>query len=325
MRAAQIIIRLAIWFISSCVIAQANVGSLQSMRSPFLTITSQDISLSLDQIKVNTVYTNTLAHEVIETMVFAQTGLITVNRAPIPVQTVQHAISANGRDISKELRSLGLPFDPIAAMHSIDSSSNRESIIAKLRNMQVIDQKEDTPTWKVHTYYYWQQVFPAHTSVSIEQIYKPNVVTSNVKFNNLTSLLKFPFKMIKKVVNIAIHWTLEDDAALTNLQDQFEKYWPRIQNFCPSKQDYQVLVNAYKHNPNKRSQLELKELNFTYAANEIWAHSVNRFNLTVESPKNMHALLCWNDEIKRTSNNTLHFTAENYIPLHNIAVLYIEK
>lgn len=327
-----LLIWLLLWpcFVNS----QTYTGSLQSMRSPYLTINSQDVNLNIDQVKVSYTYYNAANFDITETLVFMlplngedqfKQFSVVVNQEPVHHQTIQHAISANGRDITKELKNLGLPVNPISAMHAIDASSNRDSIISKLRALHLIDRREDTPTWTVKTYYYWDQTFPANSKVVIDQSYKPSLQTQSVKLSSFAALFKLPLQAVKKIVNVAIHWTLEDEVAQNNLQEQFEKNWPQIQNFCPNKQDYQTLVNAYKVRTNKKSQIELKELHFANGNNELWAHPINRFNLTIESPKNMHAILCWNDEMKRSSNNTLHFTADNYIPLQQIAVLYIEK
>lgn len=305
--------------------AQTNYGGLQSFRSPAITIVSEDINLSLDQVKVTYVYLNTSNNDLTETLVLTDApSTILVNQRPAQLQTMQQSLSASGREISKELKSLGLPLNPVAAMHTIDASPNRTSIIARLRAQNLIDKREDTPTWVLHTYYYWHQVFPANSKVIIEQTYKPAVTTESVKLNSFATLLKLPAKMVKKVWNVAVHWTLEDDAAQVNLQEQFEKYFPRISKYCPSKKDFQILVNSYKQKPNRKPKIEVKEISFANNNNESWANSINHFNLTIECPKNMHALLCWNDELKR-NNNLVQYSAENYVPLPSIKVLYIEK
>lgn len=327
----RILLLILLW--PCLVIAQTYAGGLQSMRSPHLVLSNQDIILNLDQVKVSYTYTNTANTDITETLVFMlpvksednRQFAVTVNQAPVQFQVMQHVINAAGRDITKEFKTLYLPINPIAAIHTIDASPNRDSIIARLRTMNLIDQHEDTPTWTVRTYYYWQQTFPAQSKIHIEQTFKPSITTHNVKLNSFMNLLKLPVKFVKKMVNVAIHWSLADESALKNLQEQFAKYYPRIHNYCPTKEDYQTLVHAYKLNPHKKPVIELKELNFAYGENELWANPVNRFNLTIESPKNMYPLLCWNDQLKRAGNNALQFSADNYIPAANIAVLYVEK
>lgn len=316
------------------VIGQTHTGGIQSMRSPYLHLANQDIHLSVDQVKVTYTYFNTAPNEITETLVFtlpikneenSRQFAIAVNQTPIAYQILQHAISPSGHDITKDIKALGLPLNPIAAIHSIDASPNRDSIISRLRSLNLIDKHEDIPNWTVQTYYFWQQTFPANSKVVIEQTYKPNIQSKSVKLNSFTSLLKLPVKIVKRMVNIAIHWSLEDETALTNLQEQFEKYWPNIQNYCPTKHDYFALVQAYKQHPSKKPMIELKELHFAYGTNELWANPINNFTMTIDAPKNMYPILCWNDNLKRANSNSLQFSAQNYIPLQNIAVLFIEK
>lgn len=316
------------------VIGQTYTGGLSSMRSPHLLLTNQDVILGLDQIKVTYVFSNNANTDITETLVFTLPSKsednfkhfsVLVNQQVVTYEVTQHAISKDGHDISRELRAIGLPFNPIAAIHIIDASSNRDSIISKLRALKLLDPHEDIPTWTVKTYYFWQQVFPAKSKTQIEQIYKPAITTQIVKFNNFTALLKMPIKIAKKVFNVATTFSFNDDSAIETLQSNFEKYKPEITNFCPTKNDYQILLNAYKSNPNRKPQIEMKELNFAYNQDDLWANAISSFNLTIECPKNMHPLICWNGDLKHLPNNSLRFSAENYIPDSQISILFVEN
>src|ERR1700733_13167143 len=85
------------------VISQTYTGSLQSMRSPYLTITSQDINLNIDQVKVAYTYNNAANFDITETLVFMlppngedqfKQFAVVVNQFPVQYQIMQHAISA---------------------------------------------------------------------------------------------------------------------------------------------------------------------------------------------------------------------------------------
>jgi hypothetical protein len=318
----------------SFVIGQTYAGGLYSMRSPNLIISSQDIALSIDQVKVTYTYSNTSDQSINQTMVFAlppksddnfKHFSVLVNQQPVQFQTMQRAISLDGYDITRELKAMGVPFNPISAIQFIDASPNRASISSKLRQLNLIDKREDTPRWIVKSYYYWQQDFPAKSNVTIEQTYKPAVLSKQIKFNNITAWLKLPIKALKKIYNVATTFSLEDESSILNLKDQFEKYNPQIQTYCPSKDDYRLLFNSYKAQTNRKSQIELKELHFAYNVDDLWANPVNNFSLTVESPRNMHPLICWSGGTKQQHNNTVRFTAENYVPLNNINIMFVEK
>lgn len=316
------------------VIGQTYAGGLQSFGSPDLQIAEQNITLNVNTVKVLYTYVNSSNQDISQTLVFAlpsnsdnnpKPPAITVNQQPVQIQIMQRAISQSGHDVSRELKNLGLPFNPIAAIHSIDASSNRDSLIAKLRNLHVLDKHEDTPTWTVKTYYYWQQNFPAHSNTMIEHAYKPNVLSQSVKLHSLSSILKMPIKVVKKVWNLAVHWTLEDKTAVSNLREQFEKYWPQIKNYCATNNDYLFLFDSYKQKNKKKSQIEIKEMAYAIAPQDIWAHSIAHFNLHIESPKNMYPILCWQADLKRMPNNHLQFTADNFVPLQDLKIVYIEN
>lgn len=314
------------------VIGQTYSGGLHFMQSADLILERQDVILTLDKVTVTYLLTNNSNRDIHETVVFPiplknddnfKQFNVVVNNKPIQYQILQRAISNSGRDITAILKNLGLPFNPIAAMQSIDTSQNRDSITAKLRTQNLIDKKEDTTQWFVKTFYHWQQVFPAKSTTKIEQSYKPTVVSNNVKLKGLSSVFTWPVRLIKRVANVAIHWTLEDKVAAQELQAQLEKYNPQIKQYCPRIEDYQELLIPTKNVNTKRNK-EMKELNFGYANLDTWAAPIHRFSLRIEIPKNMQPMLCWHSDFKK-QDDFLIFTAENYVPVQNVSVLYIDR
>lgn len=315
-----------------CVNAQTNFGGIHSVHSPSLLIEQQNITISPEQIKVAYNFKNTQAIDIDETLGFscpsypdenARLFSIMVNNMPLQYQTMQKAITNNGIDISAQLRVLGLPFEPVTAMHHFDASPNRNSIVARLHALNVID-KEDMPLWTVKTFYYWQQKFPAHSNTYIEQAYKPISNNTQLNLNSMHNLLKLPIMLVKKAVHIAIKWSLSDDIAANNLREQLERYAPQIKNYCPNKEDFDTLANSYKKTINK-SAIEIKEIDFPVNINDVLISPVSNFTLKIEAPANMHTLTCWHDKLVVGQNNSLQFSAENYIPVQGIKVMYIEK
>ncbi len=315
------------------VISQTYAGDLQSLRAPELQLVEQNITLGLNTVKVTYSYANTGDNDLTETLAFAlpantdhayKAPNITVNQAPIQIQVIQKAISQQGYDVSRELKNLGLPFNPIAAIHSIDASANRDSIINRLRNLQILDQREDTPTWTVKTYFYWRQHFAAHSVTHIEHTYKPIVSSQTIKLHSLRQIIKLPLKAAKTVWNLAVHWTFEEKAVASTLKDQFEKYWPQIKSYNVKDSDYQNLLTNFQQKNRKKSDLEIKELDFAVATQDMWAHSINRFVINVEASNNMYPLASWQTNMQRLANNSLQFTADNFVPLQDIKILYID-
>ncbi len=308
-------------------------GGLQFTHAPSLVIDQQNVTINPEKITVAYTLRNTSDNDIYETLVFPlplknednyKQFSVSVNQIPVQYLTIQRAISSNGQDISSTLKSLGLPYNPIAAMHSIDASRNRDSINAKLRAQNLMDKKEEAPLWNVQTFYYWQQKFPAHTAIHIEQNYKPVAINKNVKITGIGSYFKLPVKMMKQLANMAIHWTLEDQTSADELRTQLEKYNPQVKDFCPTPNDYKALLLMGKTSK-QNTQIETHELNYSYTNSDAWCAPINRFTLRIESPANMLPMLCWHSEFKRPDEHTLVFEAENYVPVQNISVLYVER
>jgi len=313
--------------------AQSYIGGLHFMRSPDLVIERQDIALNLDKVSVDYVLNNTSNTDIIETLVFSfpmqNQFAVTVDNQPATYNIVQRALSFNGNDVSIILKNLGVAFDPVTAMQTIDASSNRESIRNRLISLELLDSKDETPKWFLKTFYYWQQRFPARSKVNIKQTYKPVILTKNLKLKSVTEIFTLPVKLVKKIFNVAVNWTfedtIEDKQAAEHLQIQLEKSNPQIKQFCPSLKDYLALLGPNKKLDPTGNMVLTKELNYDYYSEDIWATPINHFSIAIESPKTMHPLLCWNGEFKQKTNNTLVFEADNYVPLQNINVLFVEK
>lgn len=310
------------------VIGQTSSITGNSARSPDIIINSQNISINPEKIKVTTEYANQSDNDVTETFVFTTPLNISVDTQTVQTQLIQHALNAEGRDVSLHITALGLPFDPIAAMHTIDASSNRDSIISKLLALRLIDPKENIPNWTIKTYYYWQYTFHANSNVIIEHSYKPNITIRNVKINTIASMLNAPVNVMKKALNMAIHWNLDnndDNIAMSNVQAQMHKYISNIDAYCLNNNDYQAIAVAHQTSKNKKSQLETRSLTFKYNSDDLWARPLDRFTLTINSTDDLYPVLCWHDKMQREPRDSLRFSSENYVPMQDINVLYIEK
>lgn len=313
---------------------QSYAANLLSLRSPNLQLKRQEITLSTDLVKTKYIYINTSQNSITETLVFDLPNnntdnykylKIQVNDAAIQYQIIQRAISLTGIDISQELKSLGLSLNPVAAMHSIDSSPNRNSLIAKLKTIHAIDNKEEIPTWNVKTFYFWQQEFAPNSTTIIEQYIKPTISSHTIKLKGLSDIIRLPAKVAKKVWNLAVHWSLADDSAANNLYLQFEKYWPTIKEYCANEEDYRNLAESYKRSHKDKSSIDIKQISYLIDPKELWASNIGHFQLIIESHSNMYPILCWNDKLQRINENQIKFSANNYLPPDRIKVLYLER
>jgi len=310
---------------ATVVSGQTSSDGGSSVCSPAIILSNQNISISSEKIKVVSEYINQSDQDVSQTFVFTTPLNISVDTQPVQPQLLQHALNSDGRDVSAQLQSLGLPFDPVAAMQIIDASSNRDTMISKLLALRLIDPKENIPSWIAQTYYYWQYTFQAGQKTIVEYNYKPNIAVKSVKLNNVASMLKAPINVMKKAVNMAVHWTLEDNVAANNLQEQLEKYIANIDAYCLGTEDYQAIALSHRLNKDQKPLIETRALTFKYNSDDLWAKPLDKFTLSIDSSDNMYPVLCWHDKLQREVNNSIYFSAENYVPMQYISVLYIEK
>jgi hypothetical protein len=310
---------------ATTVTAEINTGGLHYMRSPDLVMEQQNISINPNQVSVSYVLNNTSKSDITETIVSPIPTNISVDDQSVEYKTTNRAIAKSGQDISNILKHLGVPFDPITAMHSIDVSPNRDNIRSKLIALKIIDKKDETPEWFEKKFYYWQQKFPAGSQIKITQSYKPNLISKSVKLKSNPGLLNLPFTAVKKLYNLTVNWTLEDQLSVKTIQASIEKYNPQIKDFCPNLKDYQLIMGLQEKLNTNKTSVETKELVYNYLADDLWSIPINHFSLKIQGSDDMHPMLCWAGDFKHQGKNTLVFEAENYIPLQNLKVLFVEK
>ena len=144
-----------------------------------------------------------------------------------------------------------------------------------------------------------------------------------IKTNN--GIIHIPGNALKKLYNLTVNWSLEDKISAKNLQSMLEKANPQLSAYCPSLDDYQIILNSEQQNANNIANIDSKELNYPFLLDEIVCTPANKFSLKIHVPNNMHAMLCWNDELKKSSKNVLSFEAEHYVPLQNLNILFVAK
>jgi len=92
---------------------------------------------------------------------------------------VEHRAVLKGKDVSQTLRALALPLDPLDQTHMDGrwaklNAGQRKSLLAQ---GLVADGEcgEDCAQWTLKTTYWWEQLFPAGRSLSVEHRYRPVV------------------------------------------------------------------------------------------------------------------------------------------------------
>lgn len=308
---------------STALFANSGSAGLQVMLDPNLKIERQDLTISLDQISVSYLIYNSSNSDLVQTIAVPIPMTIKVNNQNLTLQNAQAAVSYQGQDITATLKSLGVPLDPITAIHSIDSSPNRDHIRSKLIADRLLEKDQETPQWHLRTMYFWRQVFPANSKVTINESYKPLPTNKTIKGGN-SSIVTMPLHALKKIYNLAVHWTLHDPITASNLKTLLETNNPQAAIICPDLKDYQSLA-PQEHSFTNKTILDTKQVCFQYLFNNSYSAPIKRFTLKIDNSDNMQPLICWHAAMKPQGKNTLVFEAENYVPLQNVSVLYIDN
>lgn len=309
-------------FIAHCM---PSTSGIHSMLSPELEIERQDVTISPDIIKYSYLIVNTSKQDIIQTLVTGQSGNINVDEQYIECNLNQVALSFVGNDISGLLKSHGLPFDPIQALHSIDASPNRDTIRKKLIALNLLHKDDEAPQWTTSSYCYWTQIFPAEREIKITHSFKPVTTIKQLKLKSNGGILQAPVSLAKSIYNLTVNWTLDEKFTASKLQSQLEKLNPELKEFCPNIKDFQALTSVdTKYDPNKKV-VECKEIYYSFLNDSLYTTPSKLFTLKIITPANMHPMFCWQGNMKSSSKNNLVFEAENYLPIHPIHILFVER
>jgi hypothetical protein len=309
----------------SLVSANPNYGGLQPILNPALRIEKLEVNISLEQVYVTYLVSNNSNNDINQTFGALSPIAINVDNNQITVHNKQVAISQHYQDVSAILQNLNVPLDPMNAMHVIDASPNRDNIRSKLVGMKLLEKDQETPLWILKNYYYWIQTFPAHHTVTVIQTYKPTVTTKENLVAGKEGLINIPWNTVKRMYNLAVHWSWSQPLTAKQLQNVVEKNNPKFAASCPATKDYEPILGEKQTIQFKGNSLITKQVIYQFPIYEIHPTVVKTFTLKIKVPNDMYPLVCWGGEIKPQGKNLLVYEAHNYVPQQELIILYVEN
>ncbi len=283
---------------------------------------SEDLSISLHQVKVKYVFTNTTNHDIDATVAFPlpplDGDLVAKESIDIPTQdpinfllfklrvngrTISPKLEIrayrddNGEDITAQLRSLGLPLSVIDP--KMESAFNKlpEKQRKRLEEEELI---EDTGPqwpgsrhhimwcgWKTRIEYYWHQRFPAHSSVYVGHTYRPVV---------------------------GVTWDDWGDSA-----------WFEMKPYCGAPEADREIAHLKTLFPYKGDvMLYDKRIEFVLTTGNNWSGPIRSFHLTVHLDHAYDVLSSCMPGLKRTSPLTYEVHVSNFRPTSNLKLLILQ-
>lgn len=326
-------------FYSTSLQASIAAGGLEFQKSKPIHIKRQDVTLSLDRVSTSYVYWNASALDVIETLVFSLPEVestdqhqpneqisqfhVTVNGRQIDYETETRPVSPQGVDLTKLLTKLNVPFEPTLAEKTLSIRAS-QTTLDQLAQNDLYDPITGRAKWITRTFYYWQQLFPAAMDVHVRQTYKPAFNQSKADVYQVEEAEKNIYEQIfDKIKRKTAAEKLRKQEVTYDLT--IDAYSQHLKQYCPTKSDYETLIKSYDQTSGTLTNMYTKELSYVLTADNFWSGPREHFTLKIEHPSHMHPVMCWNLPFERKSSNLIVSEAENFLPLQDVNLLFIEK
>jgi hypothetical protein len=303
--------------------AELDIGGLTFTHTDQIEMQSEDLFLSVDQVRIRYTFHNRTNHDITSIVAFPLPDIspdyyfepvsipatgdpnfvnfrTTVDGHPAEMAVDQRA-KLHGRDVSARLHDAGLPLSPIDPKFDDDVKRLSAAQIASLVRdgyLENIGGDANEPPqyrglWSLSTAFHRTQVFPANSTITVEQSYTP------IAGGSVESLL------------------LIDSIPRTNADRR-----RLVRDYCINDQFEQAARAAAQHIGGVEYVQE-RTLGYILTTGGNWAGPIGRFHLTIDkgAPQNLVSLCA--PDIQRTGPTTFELTRTNYRPRSNIQVYFL--
>lgn len=306
-------------------IAGLGAGGLILGRTDAISMQSEDLFLSLDEVKVDYVFVNSTDADLETIVAFPMPDIaanpyempnlpdntvdnfldfeITIDGRPVQTKLEQRA-SAVGVDITDELISRGVPVNPFTqpAFHALAKLPQSVADDWINRGIIMIDTYDDgsgmkdvrSPTWVLQSAYWWKTKFPAGKAVKVSHHYKPSVSAS--------AGLSFFYSG-------AFQESYPDDKAKFCINSDFEK----------------TVLKAAKAGPEGNAQLQEYRLQYVLRTGSNWAlGTIGKFHLTVDKGDQQHIISLCGKGLRKTGPTRFEINETDYYPAKDLDILILK-
>ncbi|QDP26339.1 DUF4424 family protein [Bradyrhizobium cosmicum] len=294
--------------------AELATGGLIFTRSPDIEMRSEDLFISMAEIRVQYRFFNHSSRDVVTQVAFPMPDIsfgidsniaiptndpenilgfaTTVNGSPVAALVERKAL-LNGVDKTETLKTLNVPLAPQAGRKQDNLS--QETWDRLIRDGLIEDTPRTdgymTPLWILKTTYHWQQKFPAGREITVSHRYLPSVggtvPMSASTFLNDPSILQI------------------ERAKGTN-------------RFCID-QDF---LNAMVRSPNLNWQQNYMEYILVTGAN--WSGPIREFRMVVDKGAPENLLSFCGQGVRKISPTQFEVRASNFVPNANVNLLIMK-
>jgi hypothetical protein len=307
--------------------ATLSTGGLAFVTSDDIQMTSEDLSVSMDEVKVVYEFTNTGPDQHVlvafpmpditgdgDFMVAIPTEAddnifgfsTTFDGKPVEAELHQY-VFAFGIDQTAVLRDLGLPLLPygqetVAALNALPEADQKRLVALGMVIPMEYDsgqgwQTDYVPVWTLRSTYSWEADFPAGKTVEVVHRYRPSVGGT---------------------------------VAVTFLAEPYEGYDPAIeyrQKYC-TDDSFIKAVEKTLPDPTERYGAPFTEswISYVWSTGANWSGPIGHFHLTIDKGDAANLVsFCWDGEVRKTSPTTFEMEADDWYPPwnHELEVLIL--
>lgn len=302
--------------------AELATGGLAYVTTDAVAMRSEDLFISMKEVRVRYEFQNTSDHDVTSLVAFPMPDIkgdidftvavpiedpanflgfaTTVDGAPVEAE-MQQRVSALGVDQTATLSALQVPLAPQlaatrAALDALPQSEWGRLVDQGLAGIDEYDagkgwERHLAPIWTLSTVYYWEQTFPAGKTVIVEHHYTPSVgATAGVSF----------------------------DYEGARNEDWFKEYQTR---YCIDGS----FLDAFERAKSKPGGDRLMEHRIAYilttAAN--WSGAISKFRLVIDKGAPGNLVSFCGEGAKKISATQFEVDAQDFYPQKDLAILIL--
>ena len=306
--------------------AELAVGGLVFTKNADVSIESEDLTITPDNITVRYVFLNQSASAVTLTVAFPLPDIDLADGADIafptgdPVNfvgfstridgkpitfTINQRATLDGKDVTATLRDMGIALLPIGAhqlkINDLPRQTRDRAVAAGLLTQSGTNAKGEPlyePTWTVKTSVVRQQVFPPGKPVAVEHRYRTSVGLS------LDSVLRQGLRQKKA------------------LEPEVQRYKT---NYC-ILDDFLRSIDrlAGADEANKASIVE-RRISYVLKTGANWAGPIKTFHLVVDKGEPDRIVSFCGDGVKKISPTAFEMRASDFTPTRDLSILIVGR
>lgn len=302
--------------------AEMGTGGLELVRVDSVSIVSEDLFISADEVRVDYVFENITDADVDTLVAFPMPDIdahpyeelsipapnddnymqfsVSVDGRPVEVSLEQRA-TAFGVDITRELQKLGVPLLPRseAAYNALEELDTGTLEDFDARGIIILDSYDigdgwetyAQPTWHLSSTYWWRMVFPAGEQVRVSHRYAPAV-------GGTAGIMGIDYQTGRFTPDYVEKYCIDDsyqravDRRITEQADSYGVMWERRISY--------ILMTANN-----------------------WYGPIERFHLTVDKGDEGALVSFCADGVTKTGPTTFEVTYTDYVPERDLDILLL--